>query len=239
MKGKGLLISALLLALAMPFVAEAKNNRPVKRKPDICEVVEEEQRKADEAEYQLKERIPKLKFAKSYMDSLKILYKGALDYPVRGYLSSKFGYRKQPLEKNIGGLEDPEEPLDFHPAIDIAVPKRTPLKSPFNAEIFKGAYDSHLGWYLKMRLKSGTKIKEPVLTFGHLFRLSQKYLDATEENPIEVKKGEWILETYNSGGFTTGPHVHYAIQIGEDLRFVDPQIFYNHRYKKKQKYGEE
>lgn len=227
-KGKGIVLTSfLLLALAFPSISSGQN---FTKKKNIIEVIEEEQKKAEEADEQLKQRIPKLSKAKSYGDSIRILYKGCLDYPIKGILTSKFGIRVNPLEESVGGSKD------YHYGIDISAPKGTPIKAPFNGEIIKGGYNKSIGWFIKFRLNSGIKIEEPIILFGHLSRLSKKYTKASEKNPIPVKKGEWFLYSGNSGEETTGPHLHYAFFIKN--RFTDPQGYSDQRFKKNRPYGE-
>ncbi len=133
--------------------------------------------------------------------SLQDVYENILDkkdlllatpsiWPVRGFISSGFGWRINPIS---GGKE-------FHEGIDIATQSGNPIVAPSNGIVsFAGRDD---GYGLAVIIDHGYGI---TTLYGHMSK-------------IEVKAGEIVKRGQAIGlvgdtGFSTGPHLHYQVMI--------------------------
>jgi murein DD-endopeptidase MepM/ murein hydrolase activator NlpD len=116
-------------------------------------------------------------------------------WPVRGYFSASFGNRPDPFT----GLRD------FHPGIDISVPRGTRVAAPADAVVVfcgtKGGY----GNILVLDHGYGT-----VTRYGHL--------DGFDVRPGQrVKRGDVIGFSGNTGR-STAPHLHYEVWVNDQMR---------------------
>jgi len=109
--------------------------------------------------------------------------------PVQGRLTSKFGYRKDPM----GGGKS------FHPGIDIAAPLETPVRAARDGKVV------FAGW---LKRGGGT------IFIRHSYGFETRYLHLSK---IEVRRGErvrqgQIIGKVGSTGHSTGPHLHFEIR---------------------------
>ena len=109
--------------------------------------------------------------------------------PLNGYITSKFGIRKNPFNKRE---------KDFHTGIDIANEKGTFIKSAFNGVVFETGYTDIAGNYIKIQSEN-----EIQTFYGHT-------------QFIFVKEGERVLKgqiiaTEGETGLVTGPHLHFEV----------------------------
>ena len=110
--------------------------------------------------------------------------------PVNGWITSGFGYRTSPFTgKKV-----------FHNALDIANQEGTPVSAPANGIITFVGQKRLLGNLIIIDHGFGMVTK-----YGHL----QKILKKRGET---VKRGE-IIGLVGSTGRTTGPHLHYEVQL--------------------------
>lgn len=110
--------------------------------------------------------------------------------PLKGWVSSGFGYRKSPFT----------ERKEFHKGIDIAAHKGTPIIAPATATV---TYSGRKGLMGKMiALDHGFGI---VTRYGHISTLLKKRGET-------VKRGETIALVGNTGR-STGPHLHYEVRL--------------------------
>ena len=115
---------------------------------------------------------------------------GSLDWPLRGRLTSGFGYRRHPM---WGGRH-------LHSGIDIAAPHGEVIRAADGgAVIFAGWWD---GYGKAIVIDHGNNIST---VYGHMSRL---YMQAGNE----VKKGQ-IIGLVGSTGYSTGPHLHFEVRI--------------------------
>jgi murein DD-endopeptidase MepM/ murein hydrolase activator NlpD len=116
-------------------------------------------------------------------------------WPLRGYLSERFGNRTDPFT----GLRD------FHPGIDISVPRGTKVLAPADGVIvFCGA-------------KSGYG---NALVIDHGFGVVTRYghLDGFNTRPGQrVRRGDVIGFSGNTGR-STAPHLHYEVWVHDQAR---------------------
>ncbi len=133
--------------------------------------------------------------------SLQEVYENILDkkdlllatpsiWPVRGFISSGFGWRINPI---TGGKE-------FHEGLDIATQSGNPIRAPSNGIVSYAGWESGFGNTVVIDHGYGI-----TTLYGHMSK-------------IEVKTGEIVKRGQTIGlvgdtGFSTGPHVHYQVMI--------------------------
>jgi len=118
-------------------------------------------------------------------------------YPVKGYLTSGFGYRISPFTGR----------KHLHRGIDITNKIGTPIIATAKGKVIE--IEKNSLWGLNLIIDHGYGIKTQ---YGHLKKVLIK------ENQV-VKRNQVIAELGNSGR-TTGPHLHYQIWV--DGTPVDP-----------------
>ena len=123
--------------------------------------------------------------------------KSPMDYY---YISSKYGYRKDPITKK----------KRFHPGIDLAGTWHEDVLAPADGTVFFAGINGGYGKMVKIKHKYGI-----VTTYGHL----QKIL---------VRKGQKVtignrIGKMGTTGRSTGQHLHYEIWVNK--KHVDPFIF--------------
>lgn len=111
--------------------------------------------------------------------------------------SSGFGWRRNP----ISGTKE------FHNGLDISAPEGTPVIAPANGNVIEAGHDKYQGNYLRIDHGSGC-----ITTFAHLLAFNVKLGD-------KVKRREVVAFLGNTGR-STGPHLHYQIEVNGDV--VDP-----------------
>jgi murein DD-endopeptidase MepM/ murein hydrolase activator NlpD len=111
-------------------------------------------------------------------------------WPVRGWLTSGFGYRIDPFT----GLRQ------FHEGIDIANRMGTPIMAPADGIVSRCS--NNFGFGLTVEINHGYGI---LTRYAHL---SKAYVSVGKR----VKRGERIAAMGNSGR-ATGPHLHYEVRL--------------------------
>ncbi|CDI50252.1 M23 family metallopeptidase [Clostridium tetani] len=120
--------------------------------------------------------------------------------PIKGSITSNYGYREDPIEKN----------KVFHYGIDIDAKENTEVLSSYNGKIKDLGEDTTLGKYILVDHGDGIETK-----YGHL-------------NKINVKKGQTIEKGHVIGhsgntGKSTAPHLHFELMYMGDNK--DPKEF--------------
>ncbi len=122
----------------------------------------------------------------------KMVLKGGLIWPVRGPITSPFGWRINPIW----------HVREFHPGIDIAVATGTPVKAAAAGIV------SYSGWLTGygnvVIIYHGSDVST---LYAHL----QRYLVRKGQS---VKQGQIIAYSDNTG-WSTGPHLHFGVYIGD------------------------
>jgi len=119
----------------------------------------------------------------------KVLGSGTFSWPLRGRITSRFGYRRHPL---WGGRS-------FHTGLDIANKHGTPVKAADSGEvIFAGWWD---GYGKAVVVDHGRRL---TTVYAHLSRI-YKGVGAI------VAKGQ-IVGLVGSTGYSTGPHLHFEVR---------------------------
>lgn len=117
--------------------------------------------------------------------------------PVSGRVSSPFGYRVNPVTKVFS----------FHSGVDIAAPHGEKIKAAYYGTVTKVSYDDISGNYIILTHEGGLQTK-----YFHCSKI-------IAEEGMVVRSGETIA-LVGSTGRSTGPHLHFTIEI--DGKKVDP-----------------
>jgi murein DD-endopeptidase MepM/ murein hydrolase activator NlpD len=135
-------------------------------------------------------------------EDLKLALGELFIYPVRGRLSSPYGWRDDP----ISGVRR------FHNAVDLAAPLGTPVKAAMDGRVQTVGFNATYGKYL-------------ILTHGNNYQTMYAHLNliAVQEGAA-VSQGSRIGEVGNTG-YSTGPHLHFAIY--KNGRALNPLDFLN------------
>ncbi len=111
-------------------------------------------------------------------------------WPVRGWVTSTFGYRRSPFT----GLRE------MHEGMDVATQLKAPVIAPANGIVVRVGYDRGYGNLVEIDHGYGV-----VSRFGHnsknLVKVGQR-----------VKRGDMIA-LVGSTGRSTGPHLHYEVLL--------------------------
>ena len=109
-------------------------------------------------------------------------------WPVRGYVSSGYGYRISPF---TGARQ-------FHSGLDIAAPQGTPVKAAMYGRVATTGYDTNSGNYIIIAHHGG-------------YRTLYAHLDVIRVKPgATVKTGDRIGDV-GSTGLSTGSHLHFSV----------------------------
>ncbi len=117
------------------------------------------------------------------------------------YVSSYYGYRKNPVTGNE----------EFHRGVDIAVPTGTTVYAAHDGTVTAAAYDSHYGNYVVIEIDGYTT------KYAHMDTLS---VGAGQT----VEKGTVIGTTGNTGS-STGSHLH--IECLYDGEYYNPLFYFD------------
>jgi len=109
--------------------------------------------------------------------------------PLRGYESSPFGRRSDP----ITGLPS------RHTGVDIAAPMGSPIRSSTDGTVITARYDSMLGNYVEIRGFAGYSY-----VYGHM-RVIRTSVG------VHVNRGQ-LIGLVGDTGYATGPHLHFEVR---------------------------
>ena len=113
-------------------------------------------------------------------------------WPVRGWVSSEFGYRVSPFTGDRA----------FHAGIDVATPEGMPIIAPANGVVEFIGVQGNYGNTLVIRHGAGLSS-----LFGHLQA-------ALVHQGQMVKRGQQVALVGNTGR-STGPHLHYEVRLND------------------------
>jgi murein DD-endopeptidase MepM/ murein hydrolase activator NlpD len=126
--------------------------------------------------------------AKMRSEDLKQALGELFIYPIRGRLTSPFGWRSDP----ISGVRR------HHAAIDLAAPTGTPIKAAMDGRISTVGFNSVYGKYI-------------IINHGNGLQTWYAHMSATSTaQGAYVRQGAKIGEV-GSTGYSTGPHLHFAV----------------------------
>lgn len=121
-------------------------------------------------------------------------------YPVKGTISSKYGYRKSPFGRST----------EFHDGLDIAAPYGTEVVATADGVVTFAGYKSGYG---------------RTVTISHGYGYETSYCHNSSilvKTGQQVKKGQ-VIAKVGSTGRSTGPHLHYMVKVNGQLQ--DPANF--------------
>lgn len=151
-------------------------------------------RKAQQNSLELQQLLSSLSQQRSLLQSIPSIA------PVEGWITSGFGSRTSPFTGES----------TKHMGLDIAAPPGTPIKAPADGVVIYAGTKEGFGNFIMIAHGYGI-----ISRFGH-----------NEQNIVQpgqkVVRGEQIA-TVGATGRTTGPHVHYEIQVNGN--HDDPQKF--------------
>ena len=119
-------------------------------------------------------------------------------FPIRGRLTSPFGYRQDPFT----GVRT------FHTGIDLAAPTGTPIKATLDGKVAVSGYSTVFGNYVIITHDGGYQS-----LYGHM-------------SSVGVKRGQNITQGAIIGkvgntGYSTGSHLHFSVY--RNGKTLDPQ----------------
>ena len=109
-------------------------------------------------------------------------------WPVRGYITSRYGYRPSPFT----GVRS------FHSGLDIGAPQGTPIRAAMAGRVSAVGYDGATGNYVVITHHSGYRT-----LYGHMSKFRT-------QTGAYVRTGDIIGEVGNTG-LSTGPHLHFTV----------------------------
>lgn len=114
--------------------------------------------------------------------------------------SSGFGWRQSPFTGQ----------KEFHSGLDISDSEGTPIIAPANGVVLEVGSSRYMGRYLRLDHGRGC-----TTSYAHLSRFNVKPGD-------KVKRGQ-VLGLMGNTGNSSGPHVHYRIEVDEKM--VNPRSY--------------
>ena len=124
--------------------------------------------------------------------------------PLRGTITSRYGYRDHPI------IED----ASFHTGLDIAAKQGTDIVSFAAGKVIEAGKNSTYGNYLLIEHKNGIRS-----FYGH-------------NSKLLVKKGQKVslgqkIARVGSTGMSTGPHLHFEVRLGtvrlDPTHYISPE----------------
>ncbi len=115
-----------------------------------------------------------------------------LGYPVRGWITSPFGYRKSPFTGR----------REFHEGIDIAAPVGAPIRVPADGVV---VFAGRNGGYGKM----------VVVDHGYGFSTRYGHCSKILVRVGEKVKRDQVIARVGNTGRSTAPHLHYEVRVGK------------------------
>jgi len=109
-------------------------------------------------------------------------------WPVRGWLTSGFGWRRNPV---LGSRQ-------LHTGLDVAAPRGTPVIAPADGHVVFAGYHSAFG---------------NMVVIDHGYGLTTKYAHTSDilvQVGDRILRGDMIARVGNTGR-STGPHLHYEV----------------------------
>lgn len=151
---------------------------------------------ADGQSATLAELVDALEGKRDYLESSPSIW------PAKGWLTSRYGYRMSPFTNQ----------RSFHAGLDIAGQVGTPIVAPANGRVVFAGKRGPLGNAVILDHGYGVRTQ-----YGHNDELFVKSGD-------QVARGDKIATLGNSGR-STGPHLHYVVEVNGKTRDPLDYIF--------------
>jgi murein DD-endopeptidase MepM/ murein hydrolase activator NlpD len=152
--------------------------------------------------------IRKLVLAQLQQGGIPSQYSGSLIWPMPGIVTQEFGCTGVPVEPPLGSC------AHFHKGIDIANAMDTPIRAAGAGKVlFAGPSPYDTAW---------------IVVIAHSTHLVSWYGHVDNSPGPVVRVGQYVyagqvIAYEGMTGNTTGPHLHWAIQI--DSTWVNPRLF--------------
>ena len=164
---------------------------------------------AREAQAQLEKLINKLVREALQRGGIPSEYNGTLAWPMAERITQEYGCTGFSWEPPVGNCDH------FHQGIDLANDMYTPIRAAGAGRVLwagRSPYDP--AWIVIIAHSS-----ELVTWYGHV---------DDNRHPPKVREGEYvtkgqIIAYEGTTGWSTGPHLHWAVQLGGN--FVNPRLF--------------
>jgi hypothetical protein len=132
------------------------------------------------------------RIASFYVNQKALLARTPSIWPVRGYLSSAYGRRRDPFTGE----------RDFHPGIDISAPRGTKILAPADGVVLAVGRRRAYG-------------KAIIIEHGHDTLTRYGHLENYNVRPGQrVRRGDVIGFVGNTGR-SNAPHLHYEVWVGD------------------------
>lgn len=140
------------------------------------------------------------------------LYSGNMMWPVPGHheISSPFGMRMHPVKHTY----------TMHYGIDIPAPEGTGIKAPADGLVKSYKWSDAVGWTLVIDHGENDSGERIVTRYCHL-------KNALVKPGQKTSSGQSIAVVGNTGYLSTGPHLHFEVQVNGVCR--DPAEFFRIR----------
>jgi murein DD-endopeptidase MepM/ murein hydrolase activator NlpD len=109
-------------------------------------------------------------------------------WPVRGYITSPYGYRPSPFTRE----------RQFHTGLDIGAPQGTPIRAGMAGRVSSVGFDGVSGNYVVITHHSG-------------YRTLYAHLSVIRTKVGAYVRGGDIIGDVGSTGLSTGPHLHFTV----------------------------
>jgi murein DD-endopeptidase MepM/ murein hydrolase activator NlpD len=141
--------------------------------------------------------------AKMRREDLKLALGELFVYPIRGQLTSPYGWRNDPFGSGV---------RRYHAALDLAARLGTPVKASMDGRVETVGLNATFGKYIIISHDSGYQTM-----YAHL-------------NSTSVTQGSYVYQGSKIGevgstGYSTGPHLHFALY--KNGRPINPLEFLN------------
>lgn len=189
----------LSMGLALEMTQQVETMRPV-----IPWAEKELQYLANEALKRLAKVDPSKNYTQAELQAqLKLLEAAPSQWPVRGRITSDYGWRKALFNPNA---------REFHTGIDIAVWYFTPVKATKEGTVIYAGWMDGYGNTVEIAHEMGY-----VTLYGHNYEVKVRVGQ-------QVKAGDVIARSGQTG-YANGPHVHYEVRFNgkplDPMRFLD------------------
>ena len=133
----------------------------------------------------------RLAFVRSKVESEQALARATPTiWPLAGWLSSGYGNRRDPIDGSA----------DFHPGLDIAANKGTPVRATADGTVASAGYQGNYGNAVLVEHGFGIATR-----FGHMSRFAVRAGQ-------QIRRGQ-IVGYVGATGRVTGSHLHYEILL--------------------------
>jgi murein DD-endopeptidase MepM/ murein hydrolase activator NlpD len=123
-----------------------------------------------------------------YREEGRVASSALFAWPVRGRLTSYYGYRRSPFTRG----------RSFHDGLDIAAPSETPIVAAMPGRVTSVGYDNTYGNFVVLSHSDGYST-----LYGHMSSIGT-------HGGAYVKEGE-VIGYVGSTGQSTGPHLHFTV----------------------------